>query len=228
MNSSHIKDYKDDIKRVNRDRREAKKHYDKISWFYGYFEGIFEKKYRDMGIELLDLGIGESILEIGFGTGEALMKMGREVKSEGTVIGLDISTEMAAVSKAKLDRERDIKNVYLVCGDALNLPFKEDHFDKILFSFTLELFDTPEIKRVLTEIRRVLKSDGRLGIITLFKDDNIFVDIYEFLHDIFPKIIDCRPIVPERVLEDAGFKIEKSIEECIVVIPIKIVIGRLC
>ncbi|MCD6371912.1 MAG: hypothetical protein J7L39_04340 [Candidatus Aenigmarchaeota archaeon] len=48
-------------------------------------------------------------------------------------------------------------------------------------SFTLELFDTPEIPKILTEIKRVLKPKGRLGIISMPKEDenSLLLKLYE-------------------------------------------------
>ena len=69
MNSS---DNTDKILRVQRSKDEAKKTYDKMSRFYDYFAGIFEKKYRDMALRQLCVDKGELILEAGFGTGHCL------------------------------------------------------------------------------------------------------------------------------------------------------------
>ncbi|MFZ3386933.1 MAG: hypothetical protein WA120_07140, partial [Candidatus Hydromicrobium sp.] len=56
---------------VLRSKEEAREAYDKISKFYDYTEGIFEKKYINMALKQLKINKGEIILEIGFGTGYA-------------------------------------------------------------------------------------------------------------------------------------------------------------
>jgi len=77
-------------------------------------------------------------------------------------------------------------------------------------SFTLELFDTPEIPAVLKEIKRVLKPKGRLGVASMSKEDgeSRLLKAYEWVHKNFPVIADCRPIYVEKSIRDAGYSIK--------------------
>ncbi len=45
----------------------VRKHYVQVSFLYGFFEKIFEKKLRDIGIKILQPQKGETILEVGTG-----------------------------------------------------------------------------------------------------------------------------------------------------------------
>ena len=181
---------------VSRSKTEAKDAYDKISKFYDYTEGIFEKKYTDMALRYLDIKHGEIVLEIGFGTGNALIKMAEYVGNSGTVYGIDISPKMVEIANRKIKNKLLSDRIKLTCGDAIRLPYPDEKFNVVFISFTLELFDTPEIPVILQEVRRVLRQNGRLGLVSLSKENgsSLFLRLYEWAHIKFPKYIDCRPI----------------------------------
>lgn len=177
-------------------------------------------------MELLDIKKGEIVLEIGFGTGHCLKKMAELVGDEGKVYGIDISSGMLEISKRRLQKAGLLDRVEMYCGDASKLPYGDNKFDAVFMSFTLELFDTPEIPKVLNEIRRVLKPGGRLGVVSMSKEcDNVLLRLYEWLHEKFPQYIDCRPIYVEQSIREARFEIKYKEEVRLFGLPGEIVIG---
>ncbi len=214
---------------VHRTKAQAKETYDKISRFYDYFAGVFEKKYRSIGLEQLNINRGETVLEIGFGTGHCLKKIAESVGEKGKVYGIDISSGMLEVSKQRLKETGLIDRVVLFCGDATKMPYEDNKFDAVFMSFTLELFDTPEIPEILGEIKRVLKPYGRLGVVSMSKEDgdSILLRLYEWAHKIVPQYADCRPIYVERSIKDGGFEIAHREKVKLFKLPGEIVISLL-
>jgi len=198
------------ILRVHRSKAQAKESYDKISRFYDYFAGVFEKKYRNMALERLNIKRGETILEIGFGTGHCLKQIAESVGEAGKGYGIDISSGMLEVTKKRLEKAGLIDRVELYRADALKMPYRDNKFDAVFMSFTLDLFDTPEIPKVFSEIKRILKQKGKLGVVSASKEDgeSILLKLYEWAHERFPKYVDCRPIYVEQSLKDAGYEVQ--------------------
>jgi demethylmenaquinone methyltransferase/2-methoxy-6-polyprenyl-1,4-benzoquinol methylase len=98
--------------------------------------------------------------------------------------------------------------------------------DGVFMSFTLELFDTPEIPKVLDECKRVLEPGGRIVVVGMSKEGpkDPLVSVFEWTHKHFPKFLDCRPIYVRRALEKAGLSVRKALTKHMW-IPVEIVLG---
>jgi len=212
---------------VPRRKEEAKRFYDRISRVYDYLTGAFERKYAEMAVERLSVGEGETVLEIGFGPGHCLKRMAESVGQTGKVYGVDISSGMLEVTRRRLAKARLMDRVELYCGDAVNLPYGDNTFDAVFMSFTLELFDTPEIPMLLGEVKRVLKPGGRIAVASMSKEngESLLLRLYEWAHRKWPKYVDCRPIYLEQSLRDAGYEIRKKERAKLFGLPSEIVVA---
>ena len=97
------------------------------------------------------------VADIGSGNGRHLIPCAKHCKK---VIGLDVSDELLKIVQKKVD-ENKLNNVELIQSDAVNIPFKNNSVDAILFIATLH--NIPERRRrinALEEINRILKPDG--------------------------------------------------------------------
>ena len=171
---------------------------------------------------------GENVLEIGFGTGDALINLSQSVGDSGKVYGIDISEGMLEVTKSKLEKEGLLERTRLVLGDAFKLPFDDEFFDVLFMSFTLELFDTPEIPELLAECKRVLKIGGRIGVVAISEKDvdNVMTKLYKWVHMKFPSYVDCRPIYTKQELEKSGFTIMRLDDFSMWELPVDVVVAK--
>ena len=217
------------ISRVTRSKEAARASYNRLSRWYDLIAGSTEKKYRDWGLEKLAARPAERILEIGFGTGHCLVSLSKAVGKAGHVIGLDISDGMLAIAQERLQQEGLQERADLHLGDATKLDFIESgSLDGIFMSFTLELFDNPEIPRVLQECQRVLKAGGRITVVSMTKTNppGIAVRLYEWFHEHMPDYADCRPIFARQALEQSGFVIQDVNTSSMWGLPVQIVLGK--
>lgn len=113
-------------------------------------------------IPLLDNNIkkGDIVLDLGCGNGRYYDYL---KKKEANYVGIDNSEKLIEIA-GKKHPLADFRT-----GDALNLPFKDDYFDKIIAVAVLHHIPSEEFRlRFLKEIKRVLKDNG-VVIITVWK-----------------------------------------------------------
>jgi ubiquinone/menaquinone biosynthesis C-methylase UbiE len=215
------------ISRVPRTKEEARAAYDRMSRWYDVLAGSSEQKFVKLGLEKLAATEGETLLEIGFGTGHALVALAQSVGKSGRIYGLDISAGMLNVARQEVEKAGLAERIELRLGDAAQLPFGDHFFDGVFMSFALELFDTPEIPVVLAECRRVLRSGGRLAVVAMSKkgDAGVMLRLYEWAHEKLPKYVDCRPIFAQKALEEAGFQAVEAVVRSMWGLPVEIVVA---
>jgi demethylmenaquinone methyltransferase/2-methoxy-6-polyprenyl-1,4-benzoquinol methylase len=223
----HSSGNESDVARVLQTKSETRAFYNKIAGVYDFLAEHSEQPMREIALEMLAPAPGERLLEIGFGTGHVLARLARAVGPAGKVFGIDISENMLAQARELLEREHLTDRVTLACGDAEELPHPDDSLDGILMCFALELFDTPDIPRVLAQCRRVLRPGGRIVVAAVSKEgeQGLVVRAFEWTHRHFPNLLDCRPIHARQALEAQGFSIEQARIESMWV-PVEIVRGR--
>jgi ubiquinone/menaquinone biosynthesis C-methylase UbiE len=192
--------------------RQAVAHYDRIARVYDLIAGVWEDPARRAGVALFAAAPGERVLELGCGTGRVLPALAQAVGPTGNVEAVDLSDGMLRVARARIRRSGMEDRVTLRSADARRLPYADASFDGVFMSFTLELFATSDIPRVLAECRRVLRPGGRLVVVASSREDPAPVGqrLYEWTHRHVPRLVDCRPIDVARDVGAAGFRIERE------------------
>jgi ubiquinone/menaquinone biosynthesis C-methylase UbiE len=215
------------ISRVTRSKAAAESAYDRMSRFYDWFAGGSERAFAEEGLRRLALREGERALEIGFGTGHAVVAMANSVGPAGRVSGIDLSGAMLALAEDRAKRAGVASRVELRRGDAAALPYAAGSMDAVFMSFTLELFDTPEIPAVLAECRRVLRPGGRIAVVAMLavEPSGVALRLYLWAHRVFPAAVDCRPIHAGRSLERAGFELLHSAKGSMWGLPVEVALA---
>ncbi|MDZ7844583.1 MAG: methyltransferase domain-containing protein [Anaerolineales bacterium] len=213
-----------DIPPVDRPRQAAGEFYDRISGFYDLLAASSEGPFIRRGLKMLQARPGDRVLEIGSGTGRALVDLSRSVGPSGRVTGIDLSEGMMDIARERLGGSGTEEKADLIIGDAVSLPLRDGSRDKIFSSFTLDLFSAADIDRVLEECQRVLRTEGRLVVVALSQDQPLppAGKAYQWLHTKFPGVIDCRPLPVRSLLERAGFQIRDHRRDLMWGIPVSI------
>jgi len=107
-------------------------------------------------IEAARIGRGDSVLEVGCGTGVLAREVIKLVGPDGGVTGLDLSESMLGVARG-ICPDVDFRQ-----GNAMDLPFDDDSFDAAIASFMLMFVPKPDL--AVRELLRVLRPGGRLVI----------------------------------------------------------------
>lgn len=207
-------------------RKETRAAYDTMSGFYDMMAGWGEHPSIIRALEAAHIMEGESVLEVGFGTGWAIEKIRRAAGRSGSVCGIDLSSGMMEMTMRRLEKAGFAGGVELEQGDITKMPYPDATFDVVFSSFVIELLETSEIPVALSEIKRVLKPGGRFVDASMSRsEDGAMVRLYEWLHTRLPQYVDCRPIHVQELIEAAGFEIRQAEIRKILGVPVEIVVA---
>jgi len=187
----------------------AREIYDRASAVYDVV-GYRSIGLKRQGISVARLKEGDKVLEIGFGTGQILLELAREVGERGEVHGIEISPKMLERAMGRVKKYGLSNRVSLRLGDARRLPYDDSTFDVVFNSYMLDLIDTPEIPQILSEFKRVLKPGGRLVLVNVSKNRKKLT-LYERLYKMCAGRCGlfgggCRPVLTKPFLEKLGFQ----------------------
>lgn len=122
-----------------------------------YYLPLLGRMYRRrVELCLNELAGGNRILEVGFGSGLTFLNLHESYRE---IYGLDLTADVRAVTDAF--RARGVET-QLYNGDAVSLPFPDDHFDAVLLISILEHLKADQLARAMAEVRRVLAPGGQL------------------------------------------------------------------
>ena len=121
-------------------------------------------------LALVELHAGETVLDLGSGGGIDVLLSGKRVGPTGTVYGLDMTDEMLTLARENAAKA-GATNVHFLKGLIEAIPLDNGSVDVVISNCVVNL--SPEKDRVLTEIARVLRPGGRIGISDVVAEDRL-------------------------------------------------------
>lgn len=132
-----------------------------------YLIGFREAKYRKMAVSQLALRPGNSLVEIGCGTGLNFRYALNDLGPMGKLIGVDLTDAMLKQAEARVNAS-DWRNITLIQSDAAKYIFPSN-IDGVFSSFALTL--VPEYQTVIKRASHALREGGRLVILDFKKPE---------------------------------------------------------
>jgi phosphatidylethanolamine/phosphatidyl-N-methylethanolamine N-methyltransferase len=155
------------------DLQDTLKTYRLFSGSYDYVFGPVFHPGRKEAVRIANDRPGQRILEVGVGTGLSLPHFRRDAK----VVGIDVSAEMLAKARRRVER-RKLRHVEaLVEMDAEETNFEDDSFDAVLALYVASVVPNPA--RFVAEMRRVCVPGGTIVIVNHFTSENPVMRFFE-------------------------------------------------
>ncbi len=150
-------------------------------------------------LENMDLQPGDTIADIGAGSGYHVFKMSR-IANEGLIYAVDIQDEMLMAIDFRIDKD-NVKNVETIKGSEKSVNLPENSVDKVLMVDVYHEFSYPA--EMLASITKALRPDGKLYLIEYRgEDDNVPI---KKVH----KMSEAQAV---KEMKAAGLRLEKNID----------------
>lgn len=179
--------------------RMVKEIFSTITGKYDFLNRVFSLRrdvaWRNFAAKKMRFFKANRYLDVACGTGD--LSIAAAVKHpEISVTGIDFVPEMVAVAKNKVQKKKLAHRITITQGDALQLPFEDNHFDVAGIAFGIR--NIPDRARALSEMLRVAVPGGQVMVLEMtFVQNRFFKLIYyiylNYLLPAFSKIFSKNP-----------------------------------
>ncbi|WP_147804796.1 demethylmenaquinone methyltransferase [Alkalicoccus halolimnae] len=126
--------------------------YDKMNAIISFQRHV---AWRKDTMEYMNVQAGQKALDVCCGTADWTIQLAEACGPSGAVKGLDFSRKMLDIGVEKIN---DYKQIELIQGNAMELPFEDNTFHYVTIGFGLR--NVPDYVQVLKEMHRVVKPGG--------------------------------------------------------------------
>lgn len=153
---------------------------------------------------------GNSVLDVGSGSGTDVLFSSLRTGPKGKVFGLDITEAMIEKANANIEK-MGAKNVKILKGDATKIPLEDESVDVVTSNGVLNL--VLDKKGAFGEIYRVLKPGGRIQISDIVVQSNV-QKVCGLVPQLWADCIGGAAVESEylKTIKDAGFKDVKIVK----------------
>jgi demethylmenaquinone methyltransferase/2-methoxy-6-polyprenyl-1,4-benzoquinol methylase len=160
-------------------------HYDRLNTLMSF--GLHHC-WSKFAVSQTGLQPGAVALDVCCGTGSLTGLLMQKTQPNGRIIGLDLAPNMLKIARRRLDTLRSKSSFRLIQGNANTLPFPDDVFDCAVIGYGLR--NVPEPRRVLAEMRRVVKPGKKIIALEIAEPQlPFFKELYRlYLATIIPRL----------------------------------------
>ncbi len=126
--------------------------------------------WKKMAVKWCEPKSGDKGLDICCGSGDLSLLLARQVGQTGQIVGLDFSEAQLAIAHQRHQSQFPHLPIIWQVGDALHLPFPENHFDCATMGYGLR--NVVDIPLCLQELYRVLKPNAKAAILDFHRPQN--------------------------------------------------------
>jgi demethylmenaquinone methyltransferase/2-methoxy-6-polyprenyl-1,4-benzoquinol methylase len=207
--------------------RRVRRMFDAVAPRYDFLNHLLslnqDRRWRRVAARRGLVGLARPVvLDLCAGTGDLALELAR-VRCDAQIVALDFVAPMLARARSKIAAVGAAGRIAVACGDALRLPFGDNHFDLLTIAFGLR--NLAPVDSALREMARVLRPGGRLVILEFaLPEGGVWGRVYGFYlfrvlplignwisgtsaYSYLPASVDRfpapRPL--QKVIEEAGF-----------------------
>jgi len=182
--------------------------YDNLAAVWDVWSRMLESRARTRAVSLAAVGDGQTYLDAAAGTGLTFRDIVRR-NPNGENVGIDQSEGMLSIARQRLTPLKGFHHE-LRKGTPFALPAQDASIDVLMSCFLFDLIPFTWMDTILTEFRRVLKSDGKLIMVHMTEAPHIFAGVYGLIYRLAPRAVGARRGVclSERLVHN-GFHVER-------------------